>query len=239
MTNSCCDHNSMAFKPLSVVVMWQDMSGFNIPFLLCMWLEETACLRVGSVQVNSTSVGVVWFSELAKLASLRPLHKDSSEKVRCKVRLGDCKEKKRERSESSTNGDWSLTRWITRAGVFLTGSLWGISPGLSMMMSFFRSSSMVLLYVLRGERRSLSDARSRGCPNTFFEFVSTCLETQDMDIRGMWFCFWHWLISTKPKLRVSVLLLVVVVVRAGCCGGVWRRWAVVFSLPRLLSALPI
>lgn len=54
-----------------------------------MWLEEAACLRVGSVQVNSTSVGVDWFSELAKLASLRPLHSDSSEKVRCKVRLGD------------------------------------------------------------------------------------------------------------------------------------------------------
>lgn len=49
--------------------------------------------------MNSTSVGVVWFSELAKLASLRPLHRDSSEKVRCKVRLGDYKEKKRERSE--------------------------------------------------------------------------------------------------------------------------------------------
>lgn len=58
-----------------------------------MWLEETACLRVGSVQVNSTSVGVDWFSELAKLASLRPLQSDSSEKVRCKVRLGDYREK--------------------------------------------------------------------------------------------------------------------------------------------------
>lgn len=48
---------------------------------------------MGSVQVNSTSVGVVWFSELAKLASLRPLHSDSSENVRCKVRLGDYREK--------------------------------------------------------------------------------------------------------------------------------------------------
>lgn len=57
------------------------------------WLEEPACLRVGSVQVNSTSLGVVWFSELAKPASLRPLHSDSSEKVRCRGRLGDCREK--------------------------------------------------------------------------------------------------------------------------------------------------
>lgn len=65
----------------------------NSPFLLCMWLEETACLRVGSVQVNSTSVGFDWFSELAKLASLRPLHSDSSENVRCKVRLGDYRER--------------------------------------------------------------------------------------------------------------------------------------------------
>lgn len=48
---------------------------------------------MGSVQVNSKSVGVVGFSELAKLASLRPLHSDSSEKVRCKVRLGDYREK--------------------------------------------------------------------------------------------------------------------------------------------------
>lgn len=61
----------------------------NSPFLAWIWLEETACLRVGSVEVNRTSVGVVWFSELAKLASLRPLHSDSSEKVRCSVRLGD------------------------------------------------------------------------------------------------------------------------------------------------------
>lgn len=63
----------------------------------------------------------------------------------------------------------------TGADVLLTGSDGGISPGLSMMISFFRSSSMVLLYVRRGDRRSLSDARSRGCPNTFFEFVSSCL----------------------------------------------------------------
>lgn len=62
-----------------------------------MWLEM-ACLRVGSVEVNSTSVGVVWFSE-SKLDSLRPLHSDSSEKVRCRVRLGDYKEKsKRDQS---------------------------------------------------------------------------------------------------------------------------------------------
>lgn len=66
-----------------------------------------------------------------------------------------------------------------RAGVALTGSLCGVSPGLSMIISFFRSSSIVLLYVRRGERRSLSEARSRGCPKTFFEFVSTCLKTHD------------------------------------------------------------
>lgn len=47
---------------------------------------------MGSVEVNRTSVGVVWLSELAKLASLRALHSDSSEKVRCNVRLGDYKE---------------------------------------------------------------------------------------------------------------------------------------------------
>ena len=68
--------------------------------------------------------------------------------------------------------------------VSLTGSLCGISPGLSMIISFFRSSSIVLLYVRRGERRSLSDARSRGCPKTFFAFVSTCLEVQDSSSHG-------------------------------------------------------
>ncbi|KAK0148491.1 Ribonucleoside-diphosphate reductase large subunit [Merluccius polli] len=45
------------------------------------WLAEGLawCLRVGRVQAKSTS-----------LASLRPLHSDSSENVRCRVRLGDC-----------------------------------------------------------------------------------------------------------------------------------------------------
>lgn len=64
-----------------------------------MWLEELECLRVGSVQVNSKSVWAVWFSEQAKLASLRPLHSDSSEKVRCKVCLGDCPKERSQRSE--------------------------------------------------------------------------------------------------------------------------------------------
>lgn len=67
---------------------------------------------------------------------------------------------------------------------FLTGSLCGVSPGLSMMISFFRSSSMVLLYVRRGERRSLSDARRRGCPKTFLEFASTCLRAAETERFG-------------------------------------------------------
>lgn len=45
---------------------------------------------MGRVQVKSRSLEVVWLSELAKLASLRPLQRDSSENVRCRVRLGDC-----------------------------------------------------------------------------------------------------------------------------------------------------
>ncbi|TNN41159.1 hypothetical protein EYF80_048674 [Liparis tanakae] len=64
-----------------------------------MWLRATEFFRVGSVQVNRTSVGVVGFSELAKLASRRPLHSDSSEKVRCRVRLGDCGDRRDQRSE--------------------------------------------------------------------------------------------------------------------------------------------
>lgn len=48
---------------------------------------------MGSVEVKSTSLGVAWFSELAKLASRRPLHSDSSEKVRCRVRLGDWRQR--------------------------------------------------------------------------------------------------------------------------------------------------
>lgn len=67
---------------------------------------------------------------------------------------------------------------------FLTGSLCGVSPGLSIMISFLRSSSMVLLYVRRGERRSLSDARRRGCPKTFLEFASTCLQAAETERFG-------------------------------------------------------
>lgn len=136
---------------------------------------------MGSVHVNSTSVGVVGCSVLAKLASRRPLHSDSSEKVRCSVRLGDCGQRRGRRSvtEVSDAGQGLHVHTAASDSVSLTGSLCGVSAGLSMMISFFRSSSIVLLYVLRGERRSLSDARSRGCPNTFLEFMSTCLETQD------------------------------------------------------------
>lgn len=147
---------------------------WNSLFLLCEWLElleELECLRVGSVQVNSTSLEVVWFSEQAKAASLRPLHRDSSEKVRCRVSLGDWR-KTRLGGQRRAEEDEAEER---RQGVLLTGSDGGVSPGLSIMISFFRSSSMVLLYIRRGDRRSLSDARSRGCPNTFFEFVSTSL----------------------------------------------------------------
>lgn len=43
---------------------------------------------MGSVAVKK-SPGVPGSSEMAKLASLRPLHSDSSEKVRCSGRLGD------------------------------------------------------------------------------------------------------------------------------------------------------
>lgn len=50
-----------------------------------------------------------------------------------------------------------------------------------MMISFLRSSSIVLLYVRRGERRSLSDARRRGCPKTFLEFVSRCLQAAETE----------------------------------------------------------
>lgn len=96
-------------------------------------------MRVGSVQVNSTSVGVLWSSEQAKLASLRPLHSDSSENVRCKVRRGDYG-RKSHTSQSSVSSACSL-----KIKALLTGSRAGDSPGLSMMISFFRSSSMVLL----------------------------------------------------------------------------------------------
>lgn len=88
--------NNLKTIPAGIALITASCSGKarkRSPFLLCMWLEEPACLRVGSVQVNSTSVGAVWFSELAKLESLRPLHSDSSEKVRCRVRLGDCGER--------------------------------------------------------------------------------------------------------------------------------------------------
>lgn len=34
----------------------------------------------------------------------------------------------------------------------------------------------------RGERRSLSDARRRGCPKTFLEFASTCLEEKEVPL---------------------------------------------------------
>ena len=62
------------------------------PFLLEAWLAPWACLRVGRVQVKSRSLCAAWPSyrgaELAKLASLRPLHRDSSENVLWRVRLG-------------------------------------------------------------------------------------------------------------------------------------------------------
>lgn len=40
------------------------------------------------------------------------------------------------------------------------------------MISFFRSSSMVDLWALRGERRSRKEARRRGCPKTFLVLKS-------------------------------------------------------------------
>lgn len=49
-----------------------------------------------------------------------------------------------------------------------------VSPGGSMSMSLLSSASMFLGF-LRGGRRSRSDARSRGCPNTFLGTVTAGL----------------------------------------------------------------
>lgn len=66
----------------------------------------------------------------------------------------------------------------------LTGSCSCSAEPQSMMMSFFKSSSMEDLWVLRGERRSRREALSRGCPKTFFVFRSTCLGRGRAEVRG-------------------------------------------------------